>query len=313
MSSVEPRQWVADLYVLISTPIETWFERQQSYIPLLQLAPGLLWVLGLLGGSLGIILIYSFLESAPLSTGTPVVTTANYQTILATTYYLTVLLKSFLIAVAVTVISLLIAYPAAYHIAFMNSRFRNLYLLMLILPFWINLIIRTFAWQLILGQSGLINYVLVSLMGIIETPLQMLYSPWAVIVGLVHVFMPFAVIPLYTSIQRVDRSHTEAARNLGANRFQTFYEVTFPQTLPGIAASSIIVFVLSFGSFVIPNMLGGQGNLMIGNIIAQLFGESFDWALGSAMATLFVIIVIMLVYLFNRVIGLRSLYGSDTA
>lgn len=313
MSSAEPRQLIADVYELIADPIEAWFERKESYIPLLQLAPGFLWVLGLLGGSLLIILVYSFLESAPLSTGNLVITIANYQTIFATSYYLTVLLKSLLIAVAVTMISLLIAYPAAYHIAFMDSRFRNLYLLMLILPFWINLIIRTFAWQLILGQSGLINYVLVSLVGVLEAPLQMLYSPWAIIVGLVHVFMPFAVIPLYTSIQRIDRSHTEAARNLGANRFQTFYEVTLPQTLPGIAASSIIVFVLSFGSFVIPNMLGGQGNLMIGNIIAQLFGESFDWSLGSAMATLFVITVITLVYVFNRAIGLRSLYGSDTA
>ncbi|CCC39457.1 ABC transporter permease [Haloquadratum walsbyi] len=313
MSSVEPRQWVTDLYMLISDPIETWFDQQKSYIPLLQLAPGLIWVLGLLGSSVGIILMYSFLESAPLSAETPVITIANYQTVFATTYYLTVLLRSFLIAVTVTMISLLIAYPAAYHIAFMNSRFRNLYLLMLILPFWINLIIRTFAWQLILGQSGLINYVLVSLVGIFETPLQLLYSPWAVIIGLVHVFMPFAVIPVYTSIQRIDHSHIEAARNLGANRLQTFYEVTFPQTLPGIAASSVIVFVLSFGSFVIPNMLGGQGNLMIGNIIAQLFGESFDWALGSAMATLFIITVIILVYIFNRIIGLRSLYGSDAA
>jgi ABC-type spermidine/putrescine transport system permease subunit I len=313
MSSVEPRQWAADTYELVGKPIEAWLERRASYIPLLQLVPGLLWVVGLLGGSLCIVLVYSFLESAPLSGGVPAITMANYETIFATNYYATVFLKSFLIAIAVTIISLLIAYPAAYHIAFMKSKYRNLYLLMLILPFWINLIIRTFAWQLILGQGGFINYVLVTLLGVLEAPVQMLYSPVAIIVGLVHVFMPFAVIPLYTSIERVDQSHTEAARNLGANRLQTFYEVTLPQTLPGIAASSIIVFVLSFGSFVIPNMLGGQGNLMIGNIIAQLFGESFDWALGSAMATLFVITVVVLVYGFNRMIGLQSLYGSDAA
>ncbi|MFB6184174.1 MAG: ABC transporter permease, partial [Haloarculaceae archaeon] len=211
-----------------------------------------------------------------------------------------------------TVISLALAYPAAYYIAFMDSKYKNIYLLMLILPFWINLIIRTFAWQLILGKKGLINYVVYNVLGLVDAPMNLLFSKAAIVLGLVHVFMPFAVIPLYTSLERIDRSHIESSRNLGANRLQTFYEVVLPQNAPGIAASTVIVFVLSFGSFVIPDMLGGSGNVMIGNIISQMFGRNYDWAFGSAIATVFVVTVVVLVYLFNRTMGLQSLYGDDS-
>lgn len=297
-------------YDRLSAAAERWLDRHADAVPLLHLLPGLSWVVGVLGSALCIVFVYSLLETAPLS-GEFVVTLDNYVTFLTTSYYLTVFVESFAIALVVTLLSLLAAYPVAYYIAFVATRFRSLLLLLLVLPFWINLVVRTFAWQLVLGEQGLIDYLARDLLGLTTAPVTLLYTRWAVIIGLVHVFMPFVVIPLYTSLDRIDRTHLEAARNLGANRLQTFYEVTLPQSVPGLAAGAVIVFVLSFGSFVIPDMLGGQGNLMIGNVIARLFLENFDWALGSAAACVFVVTVLALVYLFNRTVGLGELYGSE--
>jgi ABC-type spermidine/putrescine transport system permease subunit I len=296
----------------VGEPAGRWLDRHDDRIPLLQLLPGLFWVIGILGGALVIVLTYSFLETAPIQ-GALTPTLANYREFLSTPYYLAVFAESFLVAVAVTVLSLAVAYPAAYYIAFAGGRRRTLLLLLLVLPFWINLVVRTFAWQLILGEGGLIDYLARDLLGLVDEPVSFLFSRGAVVLGLVHVFMPFAVIPLYTSLDRIDPAHLEAARNLGANRLQAFYEVTLPQSVPGLAASGAIVFVLSFGSFLIPDMLGGQGNLLIGNVIARLFGESFDWALGSAAAVVFVVTALGLVYAFNRVVGLGSLYGGESA
>lgn len=312
MSVKQFRQLRQRAYERWVTPIEDWLDRHGGYAPSLQLFPGMFWVFFFLGGALLLVLFYSFLETAPAS-GDLTFTLSNYVEFFTNNYYRSVFVESFFIAIAVTVISLVLAYPAAYYIAFMDSEYKNIYLLMLILPFWINLIIRTYAWQLILGKKGLINYVLFNILGIVNEPMNLIFSNAAIVLGLVHVFMPFAVIPLYTSLERIDRSHIESSRNLGANRLQTFYEIVLPQNLPGIAASTIIVFVLSFGSFVIPDMLGGTGNVMIGNIIAQMFGRNFDWAFGSAMATVFVVTVVVLVYLFNRTVGLQSLYGDDGA
>ncbi|MFB6128031.1 MAG: ABC transporter permease [Halolamina sp.] len=312
MSIRRPSTWGRGLYDAVVDPVEHWVDRRSESVPLLQLLPALSLVTLLLGGALTIVAAYSVLEQAPFQAGVGL-TLSNYATVLTTPYYLRVFGESFLVAVGVTALSLLVAYPAAYHIAFMDSEYKQLYLLSLVLPFWINLIVRTFAWQLILGESGLVNYLLVDALGVLGEPLKLLFSTGAIVVGLVHVFLPFAVIPLYTSLRRVDRAHVEAAQNLGANRLQAFVEVVLPQTAPGVAASAVIVFVLSFGSFVIPDMLGGQGNLMIGNIIAQLFGPRFDWALGSAMASVFVAVVAVLVYLFNRSMGLQDLYGGETA
>lgn len=312
MSTDEHTSWRHRTYEQWLKPLEDWLDDNSEYIPLMQMGPGMFWVFFFLGGALLLVVAYSFLKRAPIS-GQVTFTLSNYGIFFSEPYYQTVFVESFLIAVAVVVASLLLAYPAAYYIAFMDSEYKNVYLLMLILPFWINLIIRTYAWQLILGRKGLINYLLYNVFGVIDAPMNFLFSKAAIVVGLVHVFMPFAIIPLYASLDRIDHSHIEAARNLGANRLQTFYEVVLPQNAPGIAASTVIVFVLSFGSFVIPDMLGGSGNVMIGNIIAQMFGENFDWALGSAMATIFVVTVIVLVYGFNRAMGLQSLYGGEGA
>jgi len=263
-----------------------------------------------MGISMLIILFYSFVTDAP-PTGSFGFTLQNYAEFLGTDLYVSVLLDSFVIAMQVTAITLVLGYPVAYFLAFSETERQNFYLLLIILPFWINLVIRTFAWRLILGTKGLINYLLVDVLTVMAEPQNFLFSQFSVTVGLVHVFLPYIILPTYTALVQIDESQIEAAKNLGANKLEAFYEVTLPQSIPGVVAGVMIVFVLAFGSFLIPQLLGGQKNIMIANIIASMFTSLRDWALGSAMSVVFVLIILVVVYLFNNLMGLDQLYGTD--
>lgn len=281
-------------------------EHHPDAISIGQLSIGLFWVLFFLGLPMAIVLYYSFLQNAPPG-GNIDLTVQNYMEFFRNSLYVTVLLDSLIIAVKTTVVTLVLAYPPAYYIAFTDSEYKNVFLLLLILPFWINIVIRTYAWRLILGPQGVINYALIE-MGLIETPLRLLYTQNAITVGLVHILLPFMIIPLYTSLDNIDPSHIEAAKNLGANDIEAFYEITLPQSLPGISAGVMLVFVLAFGSFLTPVLLGGPQHSMIANFIASMFRSIGDWGLGSAMAVVFVTVVLAFVYLFNHLVGLEELY-----
>lgn len=308
VSNVEDRSSSQNLS--FTSRIDQLLEQYDEYLPLAQLLPGLFLVTTILGGSLAIVVFYSILPSAPPSDEVSF-TVQNYLDFLSNDLYISVFWESFWLAVFTTIGCLAVSFPVAYRIAFMQSKYKNFLLILCILPFWINLVIRTYAWQLILTQNGLINYFLVDLLGVIDQPLNLLFTDFSVFIGLLHVFLPFAIIPLYTSIDNIDRSHIEAAKDLGANNIQAFFEVTFPQALPGIGASSIIVFILAFGSFVIPDLLGGSNVLMIGNIIANMFTVNFAWELGAAIAIVFTLTILVLVYTYNRILGLEELYGTS--
>jgi spermidine/putrescine transport system permease protein len=290
--------------------LNRFFNRRGDIVSSLQIFPALFWVVFFLGVSLAIVFVYSFLQQAPPQ-GAISFTVSNYQEFFNTSLYTSVLISSLVIAVKTTVATLLLAYPPAYYLAFTDSEWQNVFLLLLILPFWINIVIRTYAWRLILGPQGVINYVLVELLGVLSSPLQLLYTENAVAVGLVHILLPFMLVPLYTSLDDIDPSHIEAAKNLGANRLEAFYEVTLPQSLPGVSAGVVLVFVMAFGSFLTPLLLGGSQNPMIANIIADMFRSINDWGLGSAMAMVFIAVVLGIVYGFNRLIGLEEIYGGD--
>ena len=283
--------------------------RNREYISSAQLFVGLAFLLGFFGLSFAVIVFYSFLQQAPPQNGVAF-TLQNYVTFLTDSFYRSVLIDSIVIGVKVTVITLAIAYPVAYFLAFTESDHRNLLVLLVILPFWINIVIRTYAWRLILGRQGVLNYVLVNA-GVLSSPGDFLFSQNAIVLGLVHVFLPFMLLPIFTSLNKFDRTQIEAAKNLGANGLQAFYEVTLPQTLPGVAAGVAIVYVLAFGSFVVPLLLGGSRNVMIANIISQMFGEFQSWGLGSAMAVVVTAIALGLVYVFNELVGLGEMYGGD--
>jgi spermidine/putrescine transport system permease protein len=199
-----------------------------------------------------------------------------------------------------TVACLLIGYPLAFGICFAPEKSRPLLLLLIILPFWINLLIRTYALKTTMGANGIINWIL-EIVGI--GPVSMLGTTPAVIFGLVYVFLPFMVLPLYSTIERLDRSFLEASLDLGATQAQTFWRVTFPLTMPGVVTGVILVFIPCLGMFLISDELGGASSWMIGNVIQKQFGSSNDWPFGSALSFILMFLtfaVLFLQWLYQR-------------
>jgi spermidine/putrescine transport system permease protein len=197
--------------------------------------------------------------------------------------YLTIIWKSVWVSALATVLCLFTAYPIAFGICFAPERWKPLLLLLVILPFWINLLIRTYALIAVFRTQGYVN----SVFGWVGLgPFDMLYNNFAVIFGLVYVYMPFMVLPLYATIERLDKSFLEASLDLGASQFQTFLRVTVPLTMPGIVSGVILVFIPCLGAFLTPDLLGGPNSQMIGNIIERQFKAANDWPFGAALSFL---------------------------
>jgi len=211
--------------------------------------------------------------------------------------YLQVFWDSFWLAGITAIICLLVGFPFAWWLARLTPRWRALALFLIIIPFWTNSLIRTYAIKLILGKQGIINTVLKSI-GLIEAPLDMLYTPGAVICGLVYILFPFMVLPLYSNLEKLDDSLMEAARDLGATRLQVLRKIIIPLTMPGIVAGTLIVFLPAMGMFYISDLLGGAKNLLLGNIIKNQFLSSMDWPFGSAISIAMILLMglLMLAY-----------------
>ena len=217
------------------------------------------------------------------------------------TDYLGIFQRSFWLAVATTVGCLLIGFPTALYLALQSERKRNLLLFLVTVPFWTNLLVRVYAWMLLLRNGGLVDSGL-GVFGVPEGSLGLLYSNAAVMVGLLYSFLPFMVLPIYTSLEKLDWRLVEAAFDLGANRWQALKRVILPLALPGMLAGATLVFIPALGNYIIPELLGGGKALMIGNLIQLQFGSGHNWPLGAALAfSLFSLVLLAL--LFN---GLRQ-------
>lgn len=214
--------------------------------------------------------------------GTLHLTAENYQFFFSDWIYSEVFLRSFLVASITTVICLLMAYPLAMTIASSATRQRDLLVLLVILPFASNFLIRIYAWIILLG------------------PLNLLYTPFAVIAGMVYVHLPFMILPLYTNLEKHDPALLEAARDLGASTWTRFWRITFPLSLPGIWAGTALVFIPVLGMFAIPELLGGTGDILIGNLIKEQFLDNRDWPLGSTLSLLLTLAVLFLAALAVR-------------
>ena len=212
-------------------------------------------------------------------------TLESYVRLAQDVVYLEVFLKSVFYALATTLACLVLAYPLAALIAQTPKKYRDFMLLLVILPFWSNFLIRVYAWMIILGPSsvfvGALNHLL-ALAGL--APVTLLYTPFAVVVGLVYVHLPFMVLPLYANLEKHDPALLDAAQDLGANAWNRFWRVTFPLSLPGVFAGAALVFIPAFGIFAIPDILGGTGGIMIGNVIKQQFLDTRDWPFGSVLS-----------------------------
>jgi spermidine/putrescine transport system permease protein len=221
------------------------------------------------------------------------ITSEAYQFFFSDVLYAEIFLKSFLVASATTLICLIMAYPLAMLIARSKKRFRNLMVLLVVLPFASNFLIRIYAWMIILGpESGLSHFInaVLGLFGI--APITLLFSTFAVLVGMVYVHLPFMVLPLYTNLEKHDPALLDAAQDLGASTWQRFWRVTWPLSLPGVFSGSALVFIPVLGMFAVPEILGGTGDILIGNLIKDQFLGTRDWPFGSVLSIMLTLAVL---------------------
>ena len=220
-------------------------------------------------------------------------TTESYSRFFSDFLYTELFLKSFAYAALTTIVCLMIAYPLAMLIARSPRKHRDLLVLLVILPFWSNFLIRVYAWMIILGPQSVFVTALNNVLGLagIE-PVTLLYTPFAVIVGLVYVHLPFMVLPLYANLEKHDPALLDAAQDLGANAWRRFWRVTFALSLPGVYAGAALVFIPALGIFAIPDILGGTEGIMIGNVIKQQFLDTRDWPFGSVLSMVLTVMAV---------------------
>ncbi|NES78919.1 MULTISPECIES: ABC transporter permease [Okeania] len=266
---------------------------------LILLSPATIWILIFFIIPLIIVLIYSFLERGTYGGVVWQFTLDNYQQ-LAQGIYWGIFGRSFFLALITTIICLLIGYPLAYFIATRRPPWRNVLLMLIIIPFWTNFLVRTYAWIVLLRTEGVFNIALQSLQ-LINEPLTLLFTPFAVIIGLVYGYLPFMILPLYVTIERFNFSLLEAAQDLGANDLRTFFRVVLPLTIKGIVAGSLLVFIPAFGAFITPDILGGAKTMMVGNLIQNQFIKARNWPFGSALSILLMVIVLIPVIIYFRI------------
>lgn len=214
--------------------------------------------------------------------------------------YMEVILKSVMISLRTTVMCILIGYPFAFYIAKQPSKKAAMLILLLMVPFWTSGLVKTYSWVLLLNATGIVNKILMGI-GLISAPVQFLYNDYAVTLGLLYGFLPYAVLPMYSSIEKMDKSLLEASNDLGAKPVTTFFKVTLPLTAPGIFASVILVFIPSLGAYFTADALGGGTSLLIGSLIRNLFSVSKNWPFGAAVSVILVIFTLILLFLYSRV------------
>ncbi|MCL4186241.1 MAG: ABC transporter permease [Rhodobacteraceae bacterium] len=224
-------------------------------------------------------------------------TVSHYTTALTDAYILTVIGRTVLMGGLVTLLALLLGYPVAYHLAMSRSRWTSLLYVCVLSPLLVGLVVRTFAWMIILSNNGVVNQTLRSL-GLIDFPLQLMNTPAGVVIALTHVFLPFVVLPLLGNLQAINPEVSMAARSLGASRLRTFLKVTLPLSLPGLQAGAILVFVLSISAYVTPALLGGVRGRTMSVLIVQYLVDTFRWPAGAALATIMAAVALIAVTLF---------------
>jgi len=227
------------------------------------------------------------------------VTVDNYLFLLSDKLYAFTYLKSVVMAASATLLCLALGFPIAYGIARAETATRNILLLLIVLPFWISFLLRVYAWMGLLNNYGVINNLLMWL-GLIDEPIAMMYTDFAIYVGLVYSYLPFMVLPLYATLERMDLDLVEAALDLGATPTRAFWDVTWPLARPGVIAGCLLVFIPATGEYVIPYLLGGPNSLMIGRILFDEFFVNRDWPLASAVAVVLVILVVVPIVLLQR-------------
>lgn len=223
----------------------------------------------------------------------------NYRFLSTDSLYIDAYVSSLGVALRTTVVCLALAYPIAYAVAKASPRAQIALVLLLIMPMWTSFLVRIYAWIGILSNEGLLNHLLMWL-GVVDTPLRILNTPFAVYLGIVYAYMPFMIFPIYASLQKLDVSLTEAAQDLGCSRIKAFWLITVPLSMPGVIAGCFLIFIPAIGEYVIPTLLGGASTLMIGQVLFDEFFSNRDWPVAAAVAVLLLLILVVPIVLFQR-------------
>ncbi len=266
----------------VSVPL-SWL-RGENAAGWLLISPSFLYALLMLAVPIVAILVLSFWTQVDLAFD-HTATLANYREAWTNPLYRTLMLRSLWISGAVTFVTVLLAYPIAYYVSFYGGRRKALWLFLLTIPFWTSYLLRVFAWKIILGNGGVLNSGLIG-MGLIAEPLALLlYNPSAVVMTLAHAWAPFAILPIYVSLEKIDRTCSKRPRDLGDGPLRRFLRVTLPLSMPGVIAAALLVFIPTVGDYVTPRLVGGKDGIMIGNVIQALFGKGSNWPLGAALSS----------------------------
>src|SRR3989440_1016154 len=262
--------------------------------------PPLLWVTIFLLVPYLLMFCYSFWSVSQAQTIVHSWNLANFKELLQVDVYWQTLLRSMWIAARVTFFSLLLGYPLAYFLSFYAGERKHLFYQLVIIPLWVSYLVRAYAWKTILGSDGVLN-TLLQYVHLTQHPLDFfLYSPFAVVLTLTHIYTPFAFLPIYASLEHIPRHLVEASQDLGASPFQTFWRVVFPLSIPGVVAGATFAFVLSLGDFLAPLLLGGPTGIMISNIVVSLFGAAYNWPLGAAISFCMMVLVVALLFMSEK-------------
>lgn len=248
-----------------------------------------------------VLLFMSFMTKGPLGNIQYQFTLENYQTILEPVYW-KVVKDSIIIAGISTIATVVVGYPLAYYVAGKKPGASNAMLVLMMIPFWASELVILYSFVTLFNKEGIINNFLMDI-GLIQAPLNLLYNKFAVVVGMVYALLPFAVLPMYSSIEKMDKSLLEASKDLGAGPVKTFMNVTLPLTAPGMFAAVILVFIPSIGYYMITDMLGGGTNIMIGNVIYNQFTTARNWPFGAALSIILAVIILIMVAIYSRMGG----------
>jgi spermidine/putrescine transport system permease protein len=279
--------------------------RQNNRLLAILLSPTVFWLSLFFIVPLIVVLVVSFSKRSLLGVVEYDFNLANYRRVFSELIYLRILWKSVWLAILNTVLCLLVGYPFAFYIARQSPSRQRLLIFLVMIPFWTNFLVRTYALIFIVRDTGFINNILIGL-GVIDTPLPIMFTQTGVLLGMLYGYLPFAVLPLYASIEQLDFDYVQAAQDLGANGVKVFLRIILPLTMPGVVAGSIITFIPTLGAYVTPDLMGGGNTFLIGNLLQQQFMTVRDWPFGSALGIILMVMVLAATMFYFRVGGSRT-------
>jgi spermidine/putrescine transport system permease protein len=279
--------------------------RQNNSILAFLLSPTILWLVLFFVAPLLVVLAVSFSKRSLLGVVEYDFNLDNYRRVFSNVIYLRILWRSTWLALVTTTLCLLVGYPFAFFIARQTPARQRLLIFLVMVPFWTNFLVRTYALIFVVRDTGFINNILLSL-GIIDQPLRIMFTQGGVLLGMLYGYLPFAVLPLYASIEQLDFNYVQAAQDLGANSVKVFWRIVLPLTMPGVVAASIITFIPTLGAYVTPDLMGGGSTFLVGNLLQQQFMTVRDWPFGSALGFIMMLMVLASTLFYFRVGGNRT-------